>query len=65
MNTTRWTIKTVPMYPSRRWYALHWTGSPLSYLHDGRTCGRYKNRADAERSAAVLNSDIQRRSITP
>lgn len=53
MNT--WTVKTVPMYRGRRWYALHWNGEPLSYLRDGRTMGRYKNKADAQRRADGLN----------
>lgn len=53
-----WTVKTIPRYPSRRWYALHWNGSErLSYLCDGRTMGAYKNRADAEKRADELNRD--------
>lgn len=51
----KWIVKTVPMYPSRRWYALHWTGEPLSYLRDGRTMGRYKYRQDAQQRADGLN----------
>lgn len=58
---SRWTVKTVPMYPTRRWYALHWNGEPLSYLRDGRTSGRYKNRSDAEKRASELNIDIEKR----
>ena len=52
-----WTVKTVPMYPSRRWYALHYNGpQPLRWLKDGRTWGRYKNKRDALARAAELNA---------
>lgn len=51
-----WTVKTVPHHKSRRWYALHWNGpTPLSYLKDGRTSGRYKCRHDAQRLADARN----------
>lgn len=53
-----WTVKTIPRYPSRRWYALHWNGPErVSYLRDGRTMGAYKNRADAEKRADELNRE--------
>lgn len=55
-----WTVKTVPRYPSRRWYALHWNGpTPLSYLKDGRTMGAYKNRNVARSRADGLNKDLK------
>lgn len=57
INVNSWTVKTVPMHHSRRWYALHWNGAPLSYLRDGRTMGRYKYRADAQQRADALNRE--------